>query len=335
MTQEGQVLGTPAYMAPEQARGDAPGVDGRADVYSLGVMFYQMLTGELPFRGNTRMLLHQVLHDEPRPPRKLNDQVPRDLETVCLKAMAKGPGRRYPTAGELADDLRRWLEGKPVQARPAGALERLGRWARRNPKLAAASLAAFGLLATAAVSAWFAVYLAQAAAQLARTKDDLELTNGKLSQANGEKDRSNADLERVNGELKHEKDNVEDSLGKVRTTSAEQRRTLIQSARVAYGRGLELCQKGEVQDGMHWLARGLEIAPADADDLQHALRVNLAAWRDQMCAVRDIRSGWGWVQPPDGKHKIHSDASGDQFIEVETGKAVGQFMPWPPGVFQQ
>jgi serine/threonine-protein kinase len=144
MTLEGQVLGTPAYMAPEQARGEVKKVDGRSDIYSLGVILYELLTGELPFRGQTRMLLVQVMQDEPRPPRRLNDQVPGDLETICLKAMAKEPARRYQTARDFADDLRRWLKGEPIQARPVGRIEKSWRWCRRNP--ARAALAACALL---------------------------------------------------------------------------------------------------------------------------------------------------------------------------------------------
>jgi WD40 repeat protein/tRNA A-37 threonylcarbamoyl transferase component Bud32 len=136
LTQHGDILGTPAYMSPEQARGDGHAVHASTDVYSLGVVLYELLCGRLPFQGSGASVLHKVIHDEPPVPRQLRANVPIDLETICLKAMAKEPGRRYATAAAMAEDLRAYLEHRPISARRLGPIGRLARWRRRNPALA-------------------------------------------------------------------------------------------------------------------------------------------------------------------------------------------------------
>jgi serine/threonine protein kinase len=139
MTVEGNVLGTPAYMSPEQAAGEGHWTDRRTDIYSLGVILFRMLTGELPFRGNAQMQIHQRLNEDPPDPRTLNRYLPRDLCIICLKCMERDPNRRFGTSQELSDELRRFERNEPILSRPTSRLERVLRWAKRKPALATAA----------------------------------------------------------------------------------------------------------------------------------------------------------------------------------------------------
>jgi serine/threonine protein kinase/tetratricopeptide (TPR) repeat protein len=195
MTLDGDIIGTPAYMSPEQAAGKGHQADRRSDIYSLGVILYELLTGELPFRGSREMIMHQVLREEPRGPRSLNQKIPRDLDTICLKAMAKAPARRYATAVEMSADLRRFLRTEPILARPVGTVERFIRWCVRNPALAStASLAAAALIGVTVVSVLFAVRETKAAHQLKGEKDRadeaFDLAIRQRDQARKERDRA-------------------------------------------------------------------------------------------------------------------------------------------------
>jgi tetratricopeptide (TPR) repeat protein/tRNA A-37 threonylcarbamoyl transferase component Bud32 len=158
-TRSGTLMGTPNYMAPEQARGEVREVGPLADVYALGVILYEMLTGRTPFLGASILdTLQQVRNQEPVPPSQLQPKVPRDLETICLKCLQKDPHKRYADAGALAEDLRRFRAGEPILARRVGRVERAWRWCKRNPKIAALSTAV-GILLIVSVGALSAVEL--------------------------------------------------------------------------------------------------------------------------------------------------------------------------------
>ncbi len=279
-TRSGAVLGTPSYMAPEQAGGRNREVGPWTDVYALGAMLYECLTGRPPFLGATPVeTVMQVLEQEPVSPRRLNPQVPADLQTICLKCLEKSPQRRYATALELADDLARFLDHRPIRARPIGRPARAARWCRRNPALAAASaLAAACLAAAVGVSVWFGVYQYRAAAAL----------------------------------------------------RAQRRQTDRLAAGLAVDRGVSLCERGAVAEGLLWLARSLEMADeADDEGLRFAARANLALWGTRLHRLRACLAHPGPVRAvavsPDGATVATGCEDGQvRFWGAAAGAAAGE-----------
>ncbi len=153
VTVSGEVMGTPAYLSPEQVRGHIREIDHRTDIYSLGVTLYEMLTNTRPFQGETRdQVLHSISAKDPAPPRRRNPRVPVDLETICLRAIEKDPARRYPGAADFAEDLRRFVDGRPILSRRAGPMERAVKFARRNRAASTALVAA--VIIAAVTSGW-------------------------------------------------------------------------------------------------------------------------------------------------------------------------------------
>jgi serine/threonine protein kinase len=206
LTQSGVVRGTPLYMAPERFTAEGAGLDVRSDIYSLGAVLYEALTGVPPFQGaSVADVVYQAVYIEPTPVGQRRREVPRDLETICLKCLEKDPQRRYVTAQELGEDLRRVLAHEPIRARPVGVLERGWRWCRREPRLAGAVAAAvLALLATAAIAAY--------AFSSARLNDQLAESNRKLESANtdlgSERDRANRNAESLKETAKKTRDTL-------------------------------------------------------------------------------------------------------------------------------
>src|SRR5262249_37874206 len=142
LTKSHSLMGTPSYMSPEQANGETHLVGPLSDLYSLGAVLYELLTRRPPYAGPTVLeTVLQVRHQTRVRPGRLQTKCRRDLETICLKRLQKEPPKRYAGCAELADDLRRFLPGEPIKARPVGRVERLWRWCRRNPRVAALSVA--------------------------------------------------------------------------------------------------------------------------------------------------------------------------------------------------
>jgi WD40 repeat protein len=222
-TQTGAVLGTPSYMAPEQAAGRSKAIGPAADIYALGAILYELVTGRPPFRAATVLdTLQQVLADEPVPTTRLNPRLARDLDTVCLKCLQKDPARRYPSAEALADDLRRFLEQRPVTARPVGAWERGWKWVRRRPAAAGLLGLAVVTLATLVALAAGLFYGARLKAERQRAEDaraEAERQRGQAEAARNEADQARDEVERQKREVERQKAEVERQRDLVRRTS--------------------------------------------------------------------------------------------------------------------
>jgi WD40 repeat protein/tRNA A-37 threonylcarbamoyl transferase component Bud32 len=246
LSQEGGITGTPAYMSPEQASGEKR-LTTAVDVYGLGAILYELLTGRPPFRAPTPLdTIFQVRTEEPPRPRATDARIDRDLETICLKCLEKGPSDRYASAAAVAEDLERWLRGEPIVARPASAWERIAKWAQRRPALAALGCTAAALLlAMLGVLAWG------------------------WQQA---EDRVGA--EAVARTAAEEKATME----RQRAEEAGRRERAVE-AHLALERGLNRIDRGEIGHGLLWLARGLEVAPDDEAGLQGSLRLTLGSWK--------------------------------------------------------
>ncbi len=250
MTQSGAILGTPDFMAPEQVEPGTRPIGPSVDIHALGAILYYLIAGRPPYAAPTMLeTLAQVKQADPVSPSQVNPVVPRDLSIICLRCLEKHPERRYATADALADDLRRFLQGEPITARPVTELERLWKWARRRPAIAALSmaLAAMVIVALGLVS-WQWYLTDQARSREAQRADD------------------EAKAKRAEAKARYE--------------------AQVLSAGFALDQGIQECRAGKIEGGLLSMVRALEMLPPDEPDFEFAIRANLAAWRERLCPVQ-------------------------------------------------
>jgi WD40 repeat protein/serine/threonine protein kinase/tetratricopeptide (TPR) repeat protein len=310
----GEALGTPSYMPPEQARGQTAAMTAASDVYGLGAVLYCLLTGRPPFQASDAVeTMRQVCDEEPLSPRQLNPQVPRNLETICLKCLEKEPRKRYATAADVADELGRFERGEPVRARPVGRLEKLGRWCSRHP---AASVSVGMILATVVTA--FALVMQS-------RNQEIEAKNQALQLA-----KDNADLATSNGQLaKENQDKATENARLAERERAARQKLQRQSAQSLLTEGRYSCERGDVGRGTLLLAHGLELAQqTKAADLEQNCRTELGLWRSRLPTLRELLPHADAVLAvafrPDGQRILTGGAGQTVTLwDAMTGKRIG------------
>jgi eukaryotic-like serine/threonine-protein kinase len=310
LTHTGDILGTIRYMAPERFSGRC---DARSDVYSLGLTLYELVALKPAYEASDRhTLMDRVLHEEPERLKKLAPGVPRDLETIVAKATARDPGLRYATAAALADDLRRFVEDRPIRARRISVAERLVRWCRRNKGLAASiGVAAAALVAVAVFALLYATEQSRLATHQSLRVAEQRVATEKITRLAGDLDRRGKALE---------------------SSLAESNSRL---ARLDLERGQAAFEKGQLSIGMLWTVESLRMAAAAGDEAgRHVALANLSAWRRHHTDLKQLFSLGGIVTAvafsPDGKTILAgSHDKTARLWDADTGRQVGQPMVHP------
>lgn len=304
-TTAGQVLGTAQYMAPEQAVGDSSRVGPTADVYGLGAVLYELLTGLPPISGeNLIELMMHVQGRDPAAPSQFAPSLPRDLETICLKCLEKEPGRRYPSAAALADELARFLRREPIAARPVSSLEKAWRWCRRNPIVASLTAAlVFSLATLALVFGW--------------QWQEAQVVNRELADRNEQ--------------LAAARDEAQQARQAAITQRDDLRR---QNATETFLRGLEAAEAGDATLGLFLMARSLELAPPEWSDFQRVVRVNLAEWSRYVPEVLGPAAPGPlrfWSVPAAGGHAWIWSEEREEIVPIrlDSGQPVGPPLAMP------